>query len=148
MLDIRSEFATLGSLGTAGDIGTVPDSSIFLSSSSCCKASNSSSSSPSSRISLDKLLLLITVTISSLSSVCSRRSSLLLYLSATQCTRLMRLDGDIHYLVDCLDRQLAMNLLHSVTCPLHRCKGFFVDVGRFDSVDLLLECLDRGECLT
>lgn len=40
-----------------------------------------------------------------------------------------------------------MDLLHRLARPLHRRKGFPVDVGRLDGVDLLLESTDLAESL-
>lgn len=52
-----------------------------------------------------------------------------------------------HCLVDLLRRELPVDLLHRLARPLHRRKGFPVDVGRLDGVDLLFKGADLSESL-
>lgn len=53
----------------------------------------------------------------------------------------------VHGLVDLLDRQSTVNLLHGLAGLLHRLERLLVDVGRFDRVDLLLERRDLSRGL-
>lgn len=47
-----------------------------------------------------------------------------------------------HGLVDFLDGQIAVDILHGLSGRLHGVEGFLVDVGGFDAVYLLLDLAD------
>lgn len=53
--------------------------------------------------------------------------------------REQRLGGCVHGLVHLIHRKLAVDLLHSLAGLLHGGQRLAVDVGRLDSVDLLLQ---------
>ena len=50
-------------------------------------------------------------------------------------------DGEhIHSLIDLIDIELAVDLLHSLASLLHSKKCLAVDIRGFDTIDLLLQC--------
>ena len=53
----------------------------------------------------------------------------------------------VHDLVDLLDCQGAVDLLHRFAGVVHGQEGFLVDVGGLDGVDLVLEHRYLGRCL-
>jgi len=53
----------------------------------------------------------------------------------------------VHCLVHNVDRELPMDLLHSLSSLLHRRKRLSVDIRRLDRVDLLLQCRDLSQRL-
>lgn len=56
-------------------------------------------------------------------------------------------DGNVHSLVNHLDRHALVDLLHSLAGILHCSKGLLVDIGGFDRVYLRLQLQNLGGCL-
>ena len=89
-------------------------------------------------------LLVMAATISSLSAFCSRSLSLFSQYCQPATCRSLRVGSSryAHRFVDLLRRQLAVDLLHGLSCALHGGQGLAVDVGRLDGIYLLLERAD------
>lgn len=146
---VRSPFAAAGNLCISSPTGTVPVFNILLSNCSCSISANSSSSSLSSTCSPSGADV-IAFAISSPRACCSRSSSLCFYqqtILKSSCPVYIVAtideggDGEhVHSLVNLIDVELAVDLLHSLASLLHRKKSLAVDVCGFDTVDLLLQC--------
>ena len=69
---------------------------------------------------------------------CSRRSSLV-HVSSQSYYQYGRENWSVHGLVDLVNIEVAVNLLHSTTSVLHGIEGLFVDVGRLNRLDFALD---------
>lgn len=129
-----SPFETAGNLCISSDTGTVPVFSILSSSCSCSNSASSSSNSLSSIVSPIGAFVMA-LAISSPSACCSRS------LSLPGCQYIYPYIRDshkyIHRLINLVDIEFPMYLLHGFASTLHRCKGFFIDIRRLDRVYLL-----------
>jgi hypothetical protein len=133
---LRVGFATgaSGSLLTVSPTGTEPVSSIWFVSCSCWSSASSSSSSSSS-MALFVTPEVMASEISSPIECCSRRRSL--WGCVSGCVWTVRGES-VHCVVDLVDREAGVDLLHGRARALHGIERLLVDVRRLYAVDLVL----------
>lgn len=52
--------------------------------------------------------------------------------------------GDVHYIVDLVDCETGVDLLHGRASVLHRIQRLLINIRRLDAINLLLERHDLG----
>jgi len=144
VLPLTSVCGAWGNLPTVSLMGTFPVRSMSSSSFSCCSSASSSSSSSSS-IPLVVTPEVMASLISSPIACCSRRSSLWWWRWVVSRVVLRRCgeerdSASVHDVVDLVDGQACVYLLHGRARVLHRIQCLLVDVCRLDAVDFALEC--------
>lgn len=141
--DSRSEVPAAGNRSSWVLTGTGPVLSMRASIASCSRPSNSASSSSSSGC-WPSGTLVIAWPISSLSTCCSRRTSLdsLSQHRFIVCATPSRHAPHVHCLVDLVDAHSTVDLRHRRTGLLHSLQGLVVDVRGLDRVYLLFQLHD------